>query len=351
MRRGPLIVVCILISASWAMAQDDAEVARLQAEVKMLRAELAAKNAEIEKLKAELKSAASPAAEPRAQEESAPTPSNGPVERLVILIDSSQRLAEIYPKIREHVAAEAGRLPEGSSFALIRFADDKAIAFRRSVVMLPADDENRKAALAWLEGLKPGSAGAEVDPRPAFKLAFTLSPDRVIFISDGYFKSEFLRDVKAANSNKVPVDVHVVGEVPGADLRLKMMAAENNGAMLDTGINAGPRPLNKKLYTGLVGTVEEPAVVVQVIDDKSAVVDLMLRAPDPAGKTAVPSSTPAGVEKTTVWLKGTYTAGWATGAKVKLQGAFRVTGAKRYEPPTGGARGVYVLEPVPAGKR
>lgn len=119
------------------------------------------------------------------------------------------------------------RLPDGTRFMIIFFDDDLA-AFAPRMVTL--DHRSRGAAIAFVQGIRPGGSTAAV---PALRLAYDAGAARVVLLSDGLPNTgggaeQLLADARGAMQAGVRFDTVGLGLDQDASL-LTTLAAESGG--------------------------------------------------------------------------------------------------------------------------
>jgi len=153
-------------------------------------------------------------------------------ERLVFVIDVSGSMAG--PRMdsakSELIQAILG-LPESAAFTIVAFSDT-ATAWRKQPV--PADEANKRAAVAFVTALVPGGMTASFD---AIDVAFSFDVEAVYFLSDGeptkgriVEPEAIVRFVTEANRGR-RLSLYTIGIMPEGPLAgfLEALADQNFG--------------------------------------------------------------------------------------------------------------------------
>jgi len=93
--------------------------------------------------------------------------------------------------------------------------------------LLPADDSNKQRAIDWINTL---DAGGGTEPLGAMALAMKVTPDLIMFLSDGEFDTSYVRQITATNQRKrsksARIDCIGLGETVQT---LQSVARQNDG--------------------------------------------------------------------------------------------------------------------------
>lgn len=154
-------------------------------------------------------------------------------EKAVFLIDVSSSMEERgrLETAKRELESAIFILPADAAFTVIAYSD-RAVAWENALV--PADDDAKRSAAAFVRGLRPDGRTATGD---ALALAFSLDIEAVYLLSDGrptagrvVEPARIVRMVAEANQSR-RVSLHTIGIAPDAGLAefLAVLARSNYG--------------------------------------------------------------------------------------------------------------------------
>jgi hypothetical protein len=148
---------------------------------------------------------------------------------VVYVIDCSGSMGRPPQKLlvaQEELARSIQALQPNQRFFVI-FFNDRMIPMRGNE-LLAATDANKDEACEWLA---TAFSGGGTNPLPAIHHALQLQPETIYVLSDGLFKSEYVREVQRRNRGDQRATIYTIGfgDRSGED-QLRRLARENGGS-------------------------------------------------------------------------------------------------------------------------
>ncbi|MCA9039619.1 MAG: hypothetical protein KDA65_04650 [Planctomycetaceae bacterium] len=150
---------------------------------------------------------------------------------IVYVVDGSSSMNTPYPgreKTRfgrvkiELIRAIRSMSPEQKFFIIFFNTDAFPMPGR---FMQPAGEANADEALIWMAKHK---AAGETDPSEAIRLALSLKPDVIHFLTDGEINLKLIDTVQDLNQGRVDINTYCIGNRDGEEAVLKL-ARQNGG--------------------------------------------------------------------------------------------------------------------------
>lgn len=151
--------------------------------------------------------------------------------RIVYVVDASGSMRQAHPgpmktrigRVKEELIDSVLSLRPEQKFFVI-FFNDEAYPMPGRQLIAGGKSPLSMRYLRWAAATKPGG---KTDPEPALRLALSLQPDTIFFLTDGSFKPIVVERTLAANDRRTPIHTVAIGEADAEPMLVAL--AEGSG--------------------------------------------------------------------------------------------------------------------------